>query len=261
MTQQEEIARRLEETRELRGFDSLRAFRKRLVDKGDTEASYTAVRTYHDPGGRLAPVTYLTAVSRVFGVRLEWLVTGTGGRTPEEDATERWVRDRLAEMEERHEGFGRLPPGAREDFLDLLLAYQSQVEAGQYLADTEGADAVLEGLESDLLTLATLPLEAWGFRSLEDLKGRDARIYFSAILTALLVAVRSRGEGESLEGRPGSLAPTVRRLLAGEDTEPTDEEQQLAADVQARLRERKEEDLDHLDEWTPEGVLNRTEEE
>jgi len=77
-TPKTDVARRLEDVRTLSGLPSLRSFWSKLVD-GQAVAervSYEAARNYHfdrDP-----PASYLVRVSQVFGVSLEWLLTGKG---------------------------------------------------------------------------------------------------------------------------------------------------------------------------------------
>jgi hypothetical protein len=59
---------------------SLAEFHRQLVQPGGFQISYAAVRNYHT--NRKAPVDYYAQVSRVFGVRLEWLLFGEGEMTP-----------------------------------------------------------------------------------------------------------------------------------------------------------------------------------
>jgi hypothetical protein len=74
-------AKRLETLRleQLNGM-SLAEFHRRLTASGDYRISYAAVRNYHT--NRKAPVDYYARVSRVFDVRLEWLLFGDGEMTP-----------------------------------------------------------------------------------------------------------------------------------------------------------------------------------
>ncbi len=81
-------AKRLEHIR-LRYLDgiSLAEFHRLLTQTGDYRVSYAGVRNYHT--NRKAPVDYYAQVSRVFGVRLQWLLFGEGALTESEaDAKE-----------------------------------------------------------------------------------------------------------------------------------------------------------------------------
>jgi hypothetical protein len=57
----------------------LSEFHRLLTQTGDYRVSYAGVRNYHST--RKAPVDYYAQVSRVFGVRLEWLLFGEGEMT------------------------------------------------------------------------------------------------------------------------------------------------------------------------------------
>ena len=74
-------AERLEQLRlkHLEGM-SLAEFHRQLLLRDGYEVSYAAVRNYHTT--RKAPVDYYAQVSRVFGIRLEWLLFGEGEMTP-----------------------------------------------------------------------------------------------------------------------------------------------------------------------------------
>ena len=58
---------------------SLAEFHRLLTESGDYKISYAGVRNYHSI--RKAPVDYYAQVSRIFEVRLEWLLFGEGGIT------------------------------------------------------------------------------------------------------------------------------------------------------------------------------------
>ncbi len=60
---------------------SLAEFHRQLTSSGDYRVSYAAVRNYHSH--RKAPADYYAQVSRVFDVRLEWLLFGVGEMTPQ----------------------------------------------------------------------------------------------------------------------------------------------------------------------------------
>jgi len=70
-------AKRLEHLR-LHYLDGmpLAEFHRLLTQTDDYQVSYAGVRNYHTT--RKAPVAYYAQVSRVFGIRLEWLLFGEG---------------------------------------------------------------------------------------------------------------------------------------------------------------------------------------
>ncbi len=76
-------AKRLEHLR-LHYLDGipLAEFHRLLTKTDDYQISYAGVRNYHTT--RKAPVDYYAQVSRVFGVRLEWLLFGDGEVTSAE---------------------------------------------------------------------------------------------------------------------------------------------------------------------------------
>lgn len=73
-------AKRLEHLR-LHYLDGmpLAEFHRLLTQTDDYRISYAGVRNYHTT--RKAPVDYYAQVSRVFGIRLEWLLFGAGEMT------------------------------------------------------------------------------------------------------------------------------------------------------------------------------------
>ena len=203
-------------------FTSLRSFLEDLVARSGQDFSYTAARNYHDvdPGkGRMPPVEYLNAVSQAFRVRLEWLVRGEGRIFEAAAKKDRRTQSRIEELGAAHPRFRGWPESAQESLFDLQ---RHQV----------GTDPVLPAMEADLFMLVMFPLGAWGFRSLEELDEHDRLAYFSAVFTALFVAARSHLQGNRLDEYPDSLLPRVRRLLAGKDPDPSEEERQWFKDRQ-----------------------------
>ncbi len=81
------ISARLEHVRGRFGYKSRRAFWQALCDEWDEPVSYEAVRMYH--WKREPPPSYLARVAEVFGVRIEWLVTGEGRVTVAEEQAAR----------------------------------------------------------------------------------------------------------------------------------------------------------------------------
>ena len=95
-----DFARRLEYVRQAVQCQTLRDFWRRLIDGGEYEISYEAVRNYHSD--RDPPVEYLIRVSEVFGVSLEWLATGNAQPWPADSEVETAARD---VVEQRHHEF------------------------------------------------------------------------------------------------------------------------------------------------------------
>lgn len=101
------FAQRLEQVRrDIAHLPTLQEFHAALIARREGErdpfqVSYPSVRQYHRD--RDPPVSYLTRVAKVFGVRLEWLATGEGGMTAHQAeleaerraATERFERRRV----------------------------------------------------------------------------------------------------------------------------------------------------------------------
>lgn len=69
------------------GVRSVRAFWQRVTEGDGPKVSYEAARYYHFD--REAPASYLARVAKVFGVRLDWLVTGEGEMTEAAEAAKR----------------------------------------------------------------------------------------------------------------------------------------------------------------------------
>jgi hypothetical protein len=197
------------------GFTSLRSFQEDLVARIGQDFSYTAARNYHDVDprkGRMPPVEYLNAVSQAFRVRLEWLVRGEGAMLEAAARKDRRTQGRIELLRSAHrEEVRSWPESALKSLLELQL-YQV------------GANPALTDMETDLFRLVMFPLGAWGFRSLEELDESERFAYFNAVFTALFVAARKNLEGNRLDEYPDSLLPRVRRLLAGEDPDPSEKE-------------------------------------
>jgi hypothetical protein len=70
------ISARLEHVRRHFGYKSRRAFWMALCEGWDDPVSYESVRLYH--WHREPTFAYAGRVAEVFGVRIEWLVTGKG---------------------------------------------------------------------------------------------------------------------------------------------------------------------------------------
>ncbi len=113
------FARRLEYVRQSVQCKTLREFWRRLLDGGDYEVSYEAVRNYHSD--RDPPVDYLIRVAHVFGVSLEWLATGESQpwpadaqvETAAQEIAERGHHEFALSLEEVFWQYEKLPPLAR----------------------------------------------------------------------------------------------------------------------------------------------------
>ena len=91
-------AKRLEEVRlDYLGGMPLAEFHRILTETDEYQISYAGVRNYHTT--RKAPVDYYAQVSRVFGIRLEWLLFGEGAMAeaqgegaPSSPAEAEWIK-------------------------------------------------------------------------------------------------------------------------------------------------------------------------
>ena len=102
---------RIEQVREAFGYgSSLQNLREKLCDgepasgydaptdsAGQYFISYEAVRQYHNEG-RQPPVHYLARLAEVFGVRVEWLVSGSGAMTKTLEGMDRLARQTNFEL-------------------------------------------------------------------------------------------------------------------------------------------------------------------
>ena len=93
-----------------------------------------------------------------------------------------------------------------------------------------------ERWKEDLITLLTLPLGAWGFRSLEELGPYDSLAYFNAAFSALFIAFR-QVERDEPATYPNSPLPRVRRLLSGEAPDADEKTIRRFEEVQRQLEE------------------------
>ena len=86
---------------------SLAEFHRQLTSSGSYRVSYAAVRNYHSH--RKAPVDYYAQVSRVFDVRLEWLLFGEGKIKPVIDSVWNLAEAPMAhDRMERGDQFGKI---------------------------------------------------------------------------------------------------------------------------------------------------------
>ena len=207
------VTGRLEELRDGHGL-SLRGFHQAVETRTGLSFSYTAARNYHDLDpvkGRAAPMKYLDAVSLAFDVGLVWLVRGEGHMKEKEGRDAVRERARMDGIASNHPVFRTWPLEAQVAFIGLQRLQL-------------GADPQLPEIDEDLLWLVMLPLEAWGFRSLEELNSRDRTAYFQSMFAALSIAARSGIGGNRLSEYPDSVLPRLRRLRDGKDAGPSGEE-------------------------------------
>lgn len=82
------------------GRDTLKDFYGLIQEKGGYEGSYESVRGYHrgrgsNGEGREPPAAYFAVLAQVFGLSLEWLITGEGDPRPAKPV-ERQAQEREA---------------------------------------------------------------------------------------------------------------------------------------------------------------------
>lgn len=204
----EEISDRLTWALERQGPEprSIRWLEGEMQEREADITSYGAVRSYVK-GEKLPPLTFLEEAAEALSVRREWLILGEGEMTPsEENLREQGIEELCA----RHPQLTKWPDPALEVFVELLGAYALQAPEGEeMLADED--DGLKTNLEEDLICLTTLPLRCWGFRGLEDLSRRERYSFLLNMLSAALVAVESRAQGDPLSDRAASLLPALRR--------------------------------------------------
>lgn len=242
-----EVAARLEYVRAEVGFEnSKRAFWRALCDGwGEEEAvSYEAALRYHHD--RQPPVQYLARVSEVFGFRMEWLATGKKPKTKAADVARRHgrgSRDRatrlLDAVSNRLPGFGPGHLGMSEpqqrQFLQLLVRYVQAGENGDELLDFDGEppEELLE-FAADLHFLVWLPVEAraWGFEALDYRRRDQLNEYVTAMMHALSLWIRERGEWLPVEKAGTSTIRRAREAV---------EEEEVPEDAVSTLRDTEEE--------------------
>jgi len=136
-----QFARRLEYVRQAVQCKTLREFWRRLIEGGDYEVSYEAVRNYHSD--RDPPVDYLIRVAGVFGVSLEWLATGEKQPWPGDASVETAAREVVerghhefeTSLEEVFWQYSKLPPLARAV---VLKACDRLFRDAQFRASLQG---------------------------------------------------------------------------------------------------------------------------
>jgi hypothetical protein len=105
---------------------SLRSFWQRLREGWDDGVSYEAVRGYHYD--REPPAAYLARVAQVFGVRLEWLITGTGPQTNLDAALLDLVDrppDDMRQALAGHLEWLRLSPGLEARVMEVFIQFHA----------------------------------------------------------------------------------------------------------------------------------------
>lgn len=202
-----ELGERLEAVRADAGL-SLRAFWRELVGGGggggfDWENEdgdgprygYRTVTRYHR-GEREAPVEYVARVAEIFGVRVEWLVNGSGSmkRPPWEKGFIHHPLYRSLLDQYFFEGFPLPTLGDRWRFLDLHRAYEWSDRRHPPGKGPGPLGRAAEERAKDLRFLLRLPLIAWGYGHVHDVPVE----YWRGVMGALDSAVRRFHEkGES----------------------------------------------------------------
>ena len=196
------ISRRLEALQKQENIPSLKDFWRELGGEEGSGVGYEAVRNYHydrDP-----PVSYLVAVTRRFpAYRLEWLATGEGKPTHEEEALKRklestWAVETWDRIQERLPILQDLDAAA--SLATLRLVYQTETLARRLGVDSAKA-------HTDVLDLAHTflygPASVWGKREGQAppiLPGRSSS-YAIIALTALTEGLRLAADA-ILHGAP-----------------------------------------------------------
>lgn len=198
-----ESSKRLEEVRNRLGYTTLRDFWRVLTADGACQVSYEAVRNYHL--NREAPAQYLAQVARVFGARLEWLVTGEGERFRAESeirgalaaaspvSSSRFQSGLHAALREEFPELDALPQLVVNAFFETLIRFAGAA------AEARLSTHDLARLGGDIGRLLLHPQDAWGF--FPDLSDRRFTDYALALLHAVMIAVPEQGAGELLAER------------------------------------------------------------
>ena len=190
---------------EKQGID-VTVFQKEMKRRGVRGSAYSTIWGYLK--GRVEPAReFLQEASDYLGVREEYLLTGEGPRTENEE--------RLAKFEDRGPGspFVDVPleqlgltPGTRELFHEAWRRYVAAVPGD--LNDKE-----LVRLAAALWGLFQIPSRMWGFQ--HEMSGRHLNDYVTAMLHALMLAMPDEGKGDEWKDRD-TLFPCndVRRAYA-----------------------------------------------
>ncbi len=217
------ISERLERVRARFRYGSKRAFWQKVRDGWDKKVSYEAVRTYHHD--REPPPSYLARVGEVFGVRLEWLITGKGGMFafPEAPGLSKGLVETCPVVR-------GTSPGIQARFTDLLHLYWAQAPDHAPRHSPEAVAEVRE-LALDLDSLLTLPLRWWGFVDPEHISLSVRETYLAQFIGALHAALHSGRNGNPLSVRPPRLMSVVKEALddaAARGPLPVGEDDELA---------------------------------
>lgn len=245
------ISARLEKVRAHFDVESKRAFHRRLSDGWGDSVSYEAVRNYHYD--REPPPSYLARVAEVFpDIRIEWLVAGKGEMTETAQARRRDpVSGWMDSLRERLPSLSVMATGAQEGFLDLLVRYRQRVEGGfdfvHPQTDYDASRSEIYRLADDLMAVLELPLRAWGFDDLDELRARgDQETYLWAMFAALETAMSE--EVHSILEHPGSTLPRVRAVLEGEELGDVEKRKSQIKEELEERREKLDEEGDNFNE-------------
>lgn len=190
------ISLQLEFLREQLGHDSIQEFVDALNEWLKKPIPYATARRYHRD--REPPVTYLLAVAHAFGVRLEWLVTGKGGMTEEEETARRLDAERSGFRDALESGDlgdyttdAILPRGARLQLEDLV-ARHAMFAAWRAITGASGPADLYSNLERAI----TEPLEALG---LPTTTGQFLDAYATDVALAIRRYARATKEEETVK--------------------------------------------------------------
>lgn len=228
------VARRLEHVRHLHGVPTLRAFFDRLVEPRsptDTyQLSYAAVRNYHFD--REPPASYLARVAQVFGIKLEWLITGEGEPTAEREAAANLAstaarsllenREVRREITEAFPAFALIPPFFQDAALQAWSAHVLRGSKDSRFGPTSPTETAVQHEFATRIGRALMaPFECLGIPT-DDVNDHQLLLYVLAISHALLAISESKSVTERERGL--RMAETFNRKLApASDPDPDNE--------------------------------------
>jgi hypothetical protein len=215
----EQIGARLREALEI-GDRSIRSLQLELQDRKASISSYGAVYDYVK-GRKAQPLTFLSDAAAVLGVRIEWLVLGSGRSTPQAEALERAVRrgetrfdsslrELILHAEPELRQF-RAP--TQELFAQVLARYVLSASNGRDAVESEEGRKEIVELASDLFFIIRLPINSssWGFERV-GLPGKERDLYAVSVLAALDMLIPGPAQGRSIETARESLIRKLREF-------------------------------------------------
>lgn len=205
------ISARLEHVRSRKGYKSRRAFWQALCDGWDDRVSYEAVRMYH--WKREPPPSYLARVAEVFGVRIEWLITGEGRVTVAEEEAARGAPVGAIPGPE-HPHIDRLEPYAKSALLSAWSAIAEGQPGPLGRVMDDGSGKTLSGHTWHELQLAVLaPLNRLIQAGLIGPGMEGSYEALSDYAAAVALAIRRYTRAITTEGETAELAGTNPRYM------------------------------------------------